>query len=159
LLKTSVMQPLFGFDVETFSAISLRKYGAYLYARHPTTDVRCVSYCLVERCTPPSPALPMVKIWFPGDPPPAELVGIQHDTHARATARAWSKYACVFAASDSGDFSEISPAIRLTSASHHLSLLFSIAVIASRMLLHASSKWRSSAWALAKCARYQGINA
>jgi DNA polymerase len=71
------MRLLFAFDVETFSAISLKKYGAYLYARHPATDVRCVSYCLVEngRRGP-------VKIWLPGDPPPAELVEIEQDTHA-----------------------------------------------------------------------------
>ena len=42
------MRLLFGYDVETLSAIDLKKYGGYLYARHPTTDVRCVSYCLVE---------------------------------------------------------------------------------------------------------------
>lgn len=71
------MRLLFGFDVETFSATDLKKCGAYLYARHPTTDVRCVSYCIIEngRRGP-------VKIWFPGDPPPAELVEIEHDTHA-----------------------------------------------------------------------------
>ena len=42
----------------------------------------------------------------------------------RATASARSKYASAFAASGSGDSSAISPAMRLTSASYHLSLLF-----------------------------------
>src|SRR5271169_5230208 len=40
---------------------------------------------------------------------------------ARATTRARSKHACAFATSGSGDFSAISPAMRSTSASHHLS--------------------------------------
>jgi DNA polymerase len=35
------------FDIETFSALDLTKVGSWLYARHPTTDIRCVSYCLV----------------------------------------------------------------------------------------------------------------
>ena len=43
----------------------------------------------------------------------------------RATASARSKYASAFAASGSATSSAISPAMRLTSASHHLSLLVS----------------------------------
>ena len=45
---------------------------------------------------------------------------------------------------------QISPAKRLTSASDHLSLVVSTAVIASPMQRQASSNWPSSAWALAK---------
>jgi DNA polymerase bacteriophage-type len=68
---------LFGYDVETFSAVDLKKLGSYLYTRHATTDVRCVAYCLVDngRRGP-------VKIWLPGDPPPDEVVAIKDDPDA-----------------------------------------------------------------------------
>jgi thioredoxin reductase len=56
-----------------------------------------------------------------------------------------SKERSAFAPSCSGDISAISPATRLTSASHHLSLFVSTAVIASPMLRHASSNRPSSA--------------
>ena len=46
----------------------------------------------------------------------------------RATASARSKYASAFAASGSGDLSAISPAMRWTSASHHVSLVVSTVV-------------------------------
>ena len=68
----------------------------------------------------------------------------------RATASARSKYASAFATSNSGDLSAISPAIRLTSASCHFSLVVSTAVIALPMQRQASSKWRRSALALAR---------
>ena len=51
----------------------------------------------------------------------------------RAIVSARSKYASAFVASRSGDDSAISPATRLTSASHHFSLVVCIAVIASAM--------------------------
>ena len=51
---------------------------------------------------------------------------------ARAIASARSKWVCAFASSRSGDLSAISPAVRWTSASGHLSLVASIIVIASR---------------------------
>jgi hypothetical protein len=76
----------------------------------------------------------------------------------RATASARSKYASPFAAFGSGDSSAISPAMRWTSASGHLSLVFSIAVIASPMQRRASSNWPSSAWALAKYDKYNGVH-
>ena len=38
----------FNFDVESLSAVDLTVIGSYHYARHPSTDIRCVSYCLVE---------------------------------------------------------------------------------------------------------------
>src|SRR5271166_96763 len=69
---------------------------------------------------------------------------------SRATASARSKYASALAASGSGASSAISPAMRWTSASHHVSLVVSTAVIASPMQRQASSNWPSSAWALAK---------
>src|SRR5271166_5159501 len=77
---------------------------------------------------------------------------------ARATASARSKYASAFAACASDDLSTISPATRLTSASNHVSLVVSTAVIASPMQRQASSNWPSSAWALAKCDNHNGIH-
>jgi DNA polymerase bacteriophage-type len=68
---------IFAFDTETYSALELKQFGSYLYARHPSTDVRCVSYCLVEDGVRGS-----VKTWFPGDPPPPELIAIEHDSDA-----------------------------------------------------------------------------
>ena len=64
---------------------------------------------------------------------------------ARATASARLKYASTFAASGSGDSSAISPAMRWTSASHHLSFVFSTAAIASPTQRQASPNWSSSA--------------
>src|SRR5215831_1329396 len=49
------------FDIETFSAIDLTKVGSWLYARHPTTDIRCVSYCLVTDGIRGS-----IETWMPG---------------------------------------------------------------------------------------------
>jgi hypothetical protein len=69
---------------------------------------------------------------------------------ARATASARSKYAYAFVASGFGDSNTISPAIRWTSASHHLCLVVSIAVVASPMQRQASSSLPTSAKALAK---------
>jgi DNA polymerase bacteriophage-type len=67
----------FASDAETFGALDLKLFGSYLYARHPSTDVRCVSYCLIE-----DNIRGPVKTWFPGDPPPPELVAIEHDNEA-----------------------------------------------------------------------------
>jgi hypothetical protein len=58
-----------------------------------------------------------------------------------------SKYACAFRRSPAGDLSEASPATRLTSASHHVSFVASIAATASPMQRHASSKSPSSEYA------------
>jgi hypothetical protein len=60
---------------------------------------------------------------------------------ARATASARSKYASALAASGTGNLSATSPAKRWTSASNHLSLVVSIASIASPMLSQASLNW------------------
>ena len=56
-------------------------------------------------------------------------------------------------------FSAIVPATRLSSASQHLSLVVASAVVASSMRRQASSNRASSAFALAKCNRNNGINA
>src|SRR6516164_10581194 len=75
----------------------------------------------------------------------------------RATMSARSKYALALASSRSGDVSAISPAARFISASHHLSLVVSIVVIASLMQRQASLSWPSSALAFAKYDRCKGI--
>src|ERR1700688_4158482 len=73
-----------------------------------------------------------------------------------ATASARSKYDSAFAASGSGDISAISPAMRWISASHHLSLVVSTAVIASSMQRQASSYWPRSTQTRAKFDRDHG---
>src|SRR6516164_4656427 len=75
---------------------------------------------------------------------------------ARATVSARSKYAPACDELSCGNFSAISPFMRLISASYHRSLVVSTAVIASPMQRQASSSWPSSAWALDKCAKKNG---
>src|SRR5215471_2877431 len=70
---------------------------------------------------------------------------------ARATVSARSKYASACDEPSCGNFSAISPAIRLISASYHRSFVVSTALIASEMPRQASSNWPSSAWVLDKC--------
>ena len=53
------------FDIETLSTVDLKNCGVHIYATHPTTDVRCVAYCVDEG---------PVKIWHPPDPPPSEFI-------------------------------------------------------------------------------------
>src|SRR5262249_52551480 len=77
---------------------------------------------------------------------------------ALAAARARSKYSSAFAASGSGESSAISPAMRLTSASHHLSLALSTAASASPMHRLASSNRPISALALVKYDSHNGIH-
>jgi DNA polymerase len=65
------------FDTETYSAVDLPKIGSYLYARHATTDVRCVSYCLVvDSFRGP------IKVWRQGDPVPQEFITVANDPDA-----------------------------------------------------------------------------
>src|ERR1700754_129771 len=75
---------------------------------------------------------------------------------ARATASARSKQVSALVASRSGDIRAISPAMRWTSASYHLSVVVSTAVIASPIWLQASSHWPSSPQAIAKWDKYHG---
>src|SRR6516162_2645656 len=77
---------------------------------------------------------------------------------SRATASARAKSASAFARSGSGDSSAISPPMRLTSASHHLSLAVSTAAIASPMQRQASSNWPISALALVIYDNHNGIH-
>src|SRR6185437_9204021 len=76
----------------------------------------------------------------------------------RAIASARSKYVSAFAVSDVSDLSTISPASRLVSASHHFSLVVSIAAIASSTQRNASSNWPTSAWLLARYDKNDGAN-
>ena len=71
----------FYFDIETLSAINLTKVGSYLYARDPSTDIRCVSYCVVvDGVRGP------IKTWLPGQPVPQEVLTTAEDPEARAIA-------------------------------------------------------------------------
>ena len=62
------------FDVETYSALDLTKVGSYLYARHASTDIRCLSYCLTidgERGP--------IETWMPGAPVPQTFIDVAAD--------------------------------------------------------------------------------
>ena len=52
-------------DAETRSLLDLRKVGAARYARHPSTDIWCVSYAIDDQ-----PA----QIWLPGESVPPAIV-------------------------------------------------------------------------------------
>src|SRR5262245_15596793 len=69
------------FDIETFSAIDLTKVGSWLYARHPTTDIRCVSYCLVV-----NGIRGPIETWMPGDPVPQTVSIFAANTDAETIA-------------------------------------------------------------------------
>jgi DNA polymerase len=63
------------FDIETCSTVDLAEVGSYLYARHPTTDIRCISYRLVDDDDKPGP----IATWLPGDPVPKLIIDIAAD--------------------------------------------------------------------------------
>jgi DNA polymerase len=69
------------FDIETFSAIDLTKVGSWLYARHPTTDIRCVSYCLVVNGVRGS-----IETWMPGELVPQAVLTFAAAADAEAIA-------------------------------------------------------------------------
>jgi DNA polymerase len=71
----------FYFDIETFSALDLTRVGSYLYARHASTDVRCVSYCLVT-----DGVRGPIETWRPGEPVPQAAFILAEDPDARAIA-------------------------------------------------------------------------
>ena len=48
-------------DYETRSAISLKACGAWIYARHSTTEVLCCAYAVDDG---------EIELWTPGDPFP-----------------------------------------------------------------------------------------
>ena len=51
-------------DVETFSTVSVKKFGAIKYARDPSTGVWLFAYRSADGA----------KLWFPGDPVPPEFI-------------------------------------------------------------------------------------
>ena len=63
--------PRLDFDVETCSAAGI-KVGAYRYARHPTTIVRCASYRLIEDDGTRGP----MQTWLAGAPAPATWLAV-----------------------------------------------------------------------------------
>ena len=65
------------FDAETYSAIEPPDVGAYRYARHPSTDLRCVSYCLIE-----NGGRGRVETWVVGDPVPPVWIMAAADPEA-----------------------------------------------------------------------------
>jgi DNA polymerase len=69
------------FDIETCSALDLRKTGTWLYARHLTTDIRCVSYCLIA-----DGARGEIETWQPGEPVPQIVTDFATDKSALAVA-------------------------------------------------------------------------
>jgi hypothetical protein len=62
------------YDIETRSQLRLKEFGAYRYSRHPSTDIWCVSYCLVV-----DGVRGEIKTWLPGDPVPAEFLAAAAD--------------------------------------------------------------------------------
>jgi DNA polymerase len=71
----------FYFDAETYSAIDLTRVGSWLYARHPTTDVRCVSYCLVT-----DGVRGPIETWRSGEPVPQAAFIVARNSDAEAIA-------------------------------------------------------------------------
>jgi DNA polymerase len=74
------MRQLF-YDCETRSVADLTKIGTWHYVRHPTTDLRCVSYCLVV-----DGVRGLVETWWPGDPVPQTILDFAADPTALAVA-------------------------------------------------------------------------
>jgi hypothetical protein len=71
----------FAFDIETCSALDLKKSGSWLYARDPTTGIRCMSWCLIK-----DGERGPVETWFPGEPVPQAIVDFAADPNGLAIA-------------------------------------------------------------------------
>jgi len=52
-------------DFETKSEVDLKKAGADVYARHPSTDLLCLAYAFDDG---------EIQLWIPGNTPPVELL-------------------------------------------------------------------------------------
>jgi DNA polymerase bacteriophage-type len=52
-------------DYETRSTVSLKACGAWIYARHPTTEVLCCAYCVDNG---------EIELWTPGHPIPQPFI-------------------------------------------------------------------------------------
>src|SRR5262245_38642609 len=57
--------PVLFFDIETRSAVDLRRVGAWCYASDPSTQVLCIGYAIDDG---------PVRIWLPGDPVPEAFI-------------------------------------------------------------------------------------
>jgi hypothetical protein len=68
-------------DFETCSAANLAELGPWLYVRDPTTDIRCVSFCLVTDGVHGE-----IKTWWRGDPVPEEVRAVDADPTAETIA-------------------------------------------------------------------------
>jgi DNA polymerase len=66
-------------DLETRSAVDLKKTGVYPYAAHPTTDVWCAAYARGDG---------PVDLWFAGEPLPGDLADALRDPSVYL--RAWN---------------------------------------------------------------------
>jgi len=62
------------YDAETRSTRSLKHYGSHIYTCDPSTDVWCVSYCLVT-----GGIRGPISTWLPTDPVPAEILAAAAD--------------------------------------------------------------------------------
>ena len=68
---------IFHRDYETRSTVDLKKTGAHVYMRHPTTSIWCASYAVDAE---------PVKIWLPSQPVPAEFIAAANDPDAECWA-------------------------------------------------------------------------
>jgi DNA polymerase len=68
---------IFHRDYETRSTIDLKKTGAHVYMRHPTTSIWCASYAVDNE---------PVGLWLPGQPVPAEFKQAAEDPEAETWA-------------------------------------------------------------------------
>jgi DNA polymerase len=64
-------------DSETRSTIDIRKVGAIVYGTHPSTDVLCISYCIVT-----DGVRSEIKTWVPPQPIPPEIIALAADPEA-----------------------------------------------------------------------------
>src|ERR1700733_11150938 len=57
-------------DYETRSTVSLRACGAWVYSRHPTTEVLCAGFVVDDG---------EIQLWAPGDPTPRPFIEAAND--------------------------------------------------------------------------------
>jgi DNA polymerase bacteriophage-type len=65
------------YDIETRRTLDLTEVGSYLYARHSSTDIRCLAYCLVT-----DGVRGPLATWQPGDPCPPMFIDVARDPEA-----------------------------------------------------------------------------
>ena len=62
------------YDAETRSTLSLKQYGSHVYTCDPSTDVWCVSYCVVTDAQRGP-----IATWLPSDPVPPDILAAAAD--------------------------------------------------------------------------------